>query len=286
MKKDARITDTYGQTLGTKLLRELAGRGLFVFTMEEVKEVAAGLDIPAGYLPQLLSRLAASGWLMRLRRGLYAGTGALPGEAEIHPFAIATSLVTPSAISHWSALHHNGLTEQVPQRVMASAPKRIVTPSMRVGSDLPRGDKHAWEVNGLRYEYVTTTAERFFGIEEVWVDEHFKVPIYDKERSLLDGFAAPRLFGSLGEILGILEAHRDELDLKKLAGYGLRYGKASVAKRLGWALERVGAPQRVTAPLADLPMAGLRSLDPTRPLQGSHDARWMVVNNLSLGRAR
>jgi predicted transcriptional regulator of viral defense system len=273
---------TYGQTLGTRLLEELAGRGLFVFTSEDAKEIAAELEMPAGYLPELLSKLAASGWIVRLRRGLYAGTGSLPGGVEVHPFAIATSLVSPSAISGWSALHHHGLVEQVPQTVTSSTPKKVVTPSMR--SVTPGAGKHAWEVRGVRYEYVTIREERFFGVEEVWVDERFKVPIYDRERALLDCFALPRRFGSLAEGLGILEEHADDLDVAKLVNYALRYGKASVAKRIGWALERAGAPQGLTSPLAEYPMEGVRALDPTRPREGNYDGRWMVVDNLGGGR--
>jgi predicted transcriptional regulator of viral defense system len=273
---------TYGQTLGTRLLEELAGRGLFVFTSEGAKEIAAELEMPAGYLPELLSKLAASGWIVRLRRGLYAGTGSLPGSVEVHPFAIATSLVSPSAISGWSALHHHGLVEQVPQTVTSSTPKKVVTPSMRAVA--PGAGKHAWEVRGVRYEYVTIREERFFGIEEVWADERFKVPIYDRERALLDCFALPRRFGSLAEGLGILEEHLDDLDVGKLVSYTLRYGKASVAKRLGWALERAGAPRGATSLLAEYPMEGVRALDPTRPREGTYDARWMVVDNLGGGR--
>jgi predicted transcriptional regulator of viral defense system len=205
-------------------------------------------------------------------------------------------LVSPSAISHWSALHHHGLTEQVPRQVMASTPKKVVTPSMRAARSQDqeveerragrRSGRHTWEINGVEYEYFTITPDRFFGIEEVWVDEYFRVPIYDKERSLIDCFAAPRLFGSLSEALGILEEHASELDLEKLAQYALRYGKASVAKRLGWALDRLGAPRRVTAPLAKLPMDGVRVLDPTRPRGGRYNERWMVQENLSAGGAR
>ena len=275
-------TTTYGLTLGTRLLKELAERGLYLFTTEDAKEIAAELEIPEGYLPQLLSKLAASGWIERLRRGLYAGTGSLPGWVEVHPFAIATRLVSPSAISGWSALHHHGLTEQVPQTVTSSTPKKVVTPSMR--SAAHRADKHAWEVGGLRYEYVTVPEERFFGIEEVWVDDRFKVPIYDRERALLDCFALPRHSGSLAEGLGILEERLDDLDVGKLVSYALRYGKASVVKRLGWALERAGAPRGATSLLAEYPMEGIRSLDPSRPREGNYDARWMVIDNLGGGR--
>jgi len=188
------------------------------------------------------------------------------------------------------------LTEQIPRQVTASTPKKVVTPSMRAArsqdqevEERPAGrrsGRHTWEINGVEYEYYTITSDRFFGIEEVWVDEYFRVPIYDKKRSLIDCFAAPRLFGSLSEALGILEEHAGEFDLEKLAQYALRYGKASVAKRLGWALDRLGAPRRVTAPLAKLPMDGVRVLDPTRPRGGRYNERWMVQENLSAGGAR
>ena len=81
-------------------------------------------------------------------------------------------------------------------------------------------------------------SEFFFGIEEVWVDQDFKVPVTDKERTMLGGFASPRMFGGMGEVLGILEQHVGEFDIEKLVAYALRYGKSSVIKRVGWALEQ------------------------------------------------
>lgn len=274
---------SYGETQGVKLLRHLAGQGLSIFSADEAKQAAAEVGVLPGYLPQLLARLAEAGWVQRLRRGLYAGTGGLPGEVQVHPFAVATHLVAPAAISHWSALHHHGLTEQVPQGVTATTTKKIVTPSMRAGGEALASGKHAWEVGGVRYEYVMVDACRFFGVEEVWVEERFRVPIFDKERSLLDGFVAPQRFGSLSEVLGILEEHLDELNLEKLVDYALRYGKASVAKRVGWALERVGASASILEPLAALPMAGTRKLDPTRAGAGKCNTRWMVQDNLRGG---
>ena len=279
----------YGETLGIRLLREMAGRGLFIFSTDEAKAAGGQLGIDEGYCPQLLAHLVAGGWLLRLRRGLYAGLGGLPGSVEVHPFAVATRLVSPAAISHWSALHHHGLTEQVPRHVTASTPRKVVTPSMRAPSGAGRregrqideeGGKHFWQANGVAYEYFTVTRDRFFGIEEVWIDEHFRIPIYDKERSLLDGFVAPRVFGSLSEPLGILEEHLATLDLEKIVAYAVRLGKASVARRLGWALDRLGVPSCVTEPLASLSMDGVRVLDPTRPREGPYDDRWMVQENL------
>ncbi len=277
------MTD-YGNTKGLNLLQELANQGLFIFTVGEAKTVAAKMGISDNYLSQVLSHLSQAGWIIRLRRGLYAGTGSLPGGIQIHSFAIATRLVEPSAISHWSAMGHHGFTDQIPHIVTAFTPQKVVTPTMRESKGKKAG-KHAWAVGGVRYEYVSVIPAHFFGIEDVWVDEHFRVPITDKERTILDTFIYPRLFGGIGEALQSLEEHIHELNLEKLAGYAVRYGKASAIKRLGWALERLDAPQEFVDTLEKIPIKGFRLLDPTRPRRGPYDKRWMIQNNL-LGEKR
>jgi predicted transcriptional regulator of viral defense system len=270
----------YAITQGTRLLQALLAEGRYIFDMGEAKEVAAQLDMRPERLKWLLFELVQGGWLSRLKRGLYVGTGKLPGEAHVHSFAIATRLVTPAAISHWSAMSHHGLTEQLPQHVMAITPQKIYPPSLRQKEGKRDKEKHAWEIDGVRYEYMTITPEHFFGIEQVWVDQMFRVPITDKERTLLEGFASPQTFGSLSEILGILEEHLKELDVPKLIQYALQYNRIAVVKRLGWALEQMSIPHKKLQPLKDYPASGYRLLDPTKPKQGSHDSRWMIQNNL------
>jgi predicted transcriptional regulator of viral defense system len=180
-------------------------------------------------------------------------------------------------------MSHHGLTEQIPQAVTAFTPKRFMTPSMRTRAKRNSLSKQAWEVEGVRYEYVIAKPEFFFGVEEVWVDQNFRVPVTDKERTMLEGFASPRMFGGMGEVLGILNEHIGEFDLQKLVGYGLRYGKSSVIKRLGWALDQAGVPADILAPLAARPVSGYRLLDPTRPRTGPCDGRWMIQENLIAG---
>ncbi len=271
---------SYTDTLGVRLLRGLGERGRYVFTTAEAREVGAPLGIGERYLSQLLPSLVAGGWLTRLRRGLYAQAGLLPGEVSLPPFVVATRLVSPAAVSHWSAMSHHGLTEQIPHGVMALTPRKVVTPSMRRGEKALGAVRHAWKVGGIRYEYTSVKPEHYFGIEEVWIDTHFQVPITDRERTVLDGFIAPRLLGGMGEVFGVLEEHLQALDLAKLVAYALRYGKASVAKRVGMVLERLQVPEPIWAPLAALPIAGFRVLDPTRPAGGPYDQRWMIRNNL------
>ena len=51
---------------------------------------------------------------------------------------------------------------------------------------------HLWHAAGLDFRYVTVVPKRFdFGIEQVWLDERFRVPVTDRERTVLDLFALP-----------------------------------------------------------------------------------------------
>ena len=195
------------------------------------------------------------------------------------------NLVEPSAISHWSALNHHGLTTQIPRIVTAITPKKVVTPSMRGASSESRRRKHMWTIEGVRYEFISVQEKHFFGIEQFWVHEFTTVSITDKERSVLDTFVFPRRFGGLGEGLGIIDEHLNTLDLNKLVGYALRYGKIAVVKRLGWALEDAGAASTVLNPLHSVEATGYHALDPTLPSRGPCDKKWMIQNNL-VGRAR
>jgi len=272
------ITSTTG-THDLRLLRALAEEGKLVFSTFEAREAAVRAGIPKGYLYELLHHMTQSGLLTRLRRGLYATSEVASGTPQAHPFAIATHLVRPSAISHWSALSHHGLTDQVPRVVTAFTPKKVVTPSMR-SADHIGSAHHAWKIAGVAYEYVSVRKDNFFGIEQVWLDENSRVPIADRERTVLETFISPRRFGGIGVALRLIESHAQELQLDRLVEYTLRYGKISVAKRLGWALDRAHVADSLLRPLQAVPATRYYSLDPARPRRGPCDNRWMIQDNL------
>jgi len=265
---------------GLTLLRALADRNASTFTIDEARAAAQTLGIADSYLPLLLHRLQRAGFVDRLKRGTYAFGDAIPGPIDVHPFAIAMALVDPCAIGGWSALNHHGLTEQIPHVITLLTPRRVVTPAMRGAS---RTDPSIWEVAGQRYEIVSTVPANFFGCEEVWLG-NARVRILDRERALLDCFASPRRFGSLSEALGILEEHLHEIDVKHMIEHARRFSKQVVAKRVGYALERMGVGADLLEPLRALPMLGYRALDPTREEVGARDRRWQVVVNLDAPR--
>jgi predicted transcriptional regulator of viral defense system len=268
----------YGVPAGVSLARALADAGAYVFTTADARRLAPH-DVRSSQIPYLLKLMVDAGWLTRLRRDLYAGTGRLPGGTDVPAFAVATALVSPSAVSHWSALAHHDLTDQVPVVVTATTPGKVVLPSMRRAPG-SRETRHVWQAGGVDCQYVTVRESRYFGVESVWIDDRFRVPITDRERTVLDLFAMPRFFGGVAEGMAVLERSRGDLDLEKLLDYGVRYGAVAVTKRLGWALEHVGVSSRSLEQLRRVPAPHYSVFDPGRPRRGHHDRRWMIIENL------
>ena len=131
----------------------------------------------------------------------------------------------------------------MPRVVTCMTTRKVVTPSMR--GRLPRHDqgRHRWETAaGLGVTYTTVTPARYFGV---------------------------------------VEEHAGDLDLARLVRHAQRYGAASVARRLGIALERAGVPPEALEPLRTVPAAGVSLLDPAGPSRGRIDARWAVQDNLT-----
>lgn len=262
---------------GMALLRALADEGKPVFTTADARDAAEEVGIGGAYLKELLRRLVGTAWLERIKRGTYIITAGVPGlPLEIHPFAVGMALIDPCAVSGWSALNHHGLTEQIPRVITLTTPKRIATPAMRGAATC---EPSIWDVAGQRFEIVSVIPEHFFGYEEIWLGES-RIRIFDRERALLDCFALPRRFGGVSEGLAIVEEHLHEIDVPRLVSHAQRYDKASVVKRVGYALEMAGAEPAVIAPLQELPVRGYRLLDPTKPPGGVAIDRWQLRDNL------
>ena len=270
---------SYSLAAGVALAAELAKQGLLVFTTQQARQVAGELHMPESGVGMLLTRLADAGWVIRLRRGLYAGTGKLPGGLDVPPFALATALVDPSAIALWSALAHHDLTDQVPVAITAITPRKVITPSMRApGTSHVR---HAWHVAGLECRFVTLTESRYkIGIERIWADERFAFSITDRERTVLDTFAMPRHFGGISEGLAVLDRELATLDVDRLIDYAVQYGSRTLVKRLGWSLEQAGLDTSTLMPLLEVPSTSYSVLDPGRPRRGEHDRRWKLIVNV------
>lgn len=268
----------YSDTAGLRLLAALPEAG--VLRPTDALKAGHDLGLSEAHVRKLLHELARSGWLLHVQRGLYVQVDRATGAPRVHPYMLGTSLVEPSAVSHWSALSHWGLTEQIPQVVTVSTPRGSADRSRR--RRMRAQDGALWSVGPQRYRVVFVQPELYFGFTEVWITPAERVSLFDRERAFLDAFRHFHIFGSLAPALEMLEQHLEELDLDKLVGYAARLGVISVSRRLGWALERLDAAAAPRARLAELvgTRASVEPLDPTRPEQGTRNRRWGVIENL------
>ncbi|MDO8671742.1 MAG: hypothetical protein Q7O66_09990 [Dehalococcoidia bacterium] len=271
----------YGEPMGIRLVTALESTGADLFTTTQAVRQGMEIGLSAGHTATLLHHLSEGGRISRLKKGVYAINDPASRMPKPHPFAIGGAMVVPSAVSHWSALQHWGLTEQVPSTITLSSPIRTFPPDDE-GPSITR--RHAWMFSGLRYEFIAITRPRFFGDVEVWVNERDRVSIFDRERALLDTFHHFHIFGSLSVALEILETHLADLDIDRLVRYAERLGIAAVVKRIGWALDYFGASPEILEPLRAYPSKGDSPLDPGQPALGRHNRDWRVIENLNHGR--
>ncbi len=272
----------YGRTQGLALLERLVAETGPVFTTEDAIGAGAALGLARPTVNGLLAQLAQGPWLARLKRGVYVVQSPLLS-TEIHPFALAAALVQPCAISHWSALAFHGMTTQIPTMIQASTPRAVVTPEMRHGSAYrPRG-RAVWRALDLEFEFITVQPAHFFGLQHEWMTQWQQVALTDRERTLLDVMAHSHVFGGMGASIELLEANWPAADGDKLVSYALRYGVVATIKRLGYWLERFGAPADLLQPLAEYPVAGYVPLDPAGTSRGETDSRWRIRANLTGG---
>ena len=262
--------------VGIELVRLLAYEGDRIFTTDRARELAPRVGLKDSYVAESLYHLRRNNWIVSLRRGLYALSATVPGVAAAHEFEIAMALVDPAMISHWSALHHHGLTEQVPRDVFVLTTKGTWIPRPSEGKQ--RSPSGSYTVGDTTYRFVQVKRDRFFGAETVWVGDA-RVSVTDLERTLLDGLSMPQHCGDFAEVIHAFQVARDRLDSGRISGYAVSLGVTTV-KRLGWVLEAQGVASPELERLASLPIKGYRKLDPTGPRRGPCNRRWMVQENL------
>jgi len=212
----------------------------------------------------ILSRMEEKGFIERIEKGKYLiiPLGSEKGKYTLHEFVIASYLVEPYAISYWSALHHYGLTEQIPGTVFVQTPARK--------------KKNLMEIFGVNYQIVRVKEDKFFGVRKEWIEEN-PVSITDKEKTIIDCLDKPHYAGGIIEVAKALK--NGSLDVNQLSAYAIRIGNFAVIRRLGYLCEKMGIPLDLPHPRSKKYLL----LDPTMPAKGENDPKWrLVINNDTL----
>ena len=192
-----------------------------------------GIGRPAA--TSLLSKWTRKGWLVRLKRGVYAPVPMGSRTADISlpdPWTIVPSLYAPCYIGGWSAAEHWGLTEQLFRTVIVISGKPV------------RDRKPV--VQGTPFWIKKVRAAALFGTKAVWRGT-VRVDVSTPTRTLLDMLDDPALGGGMRSVSEMLRNYlrSDSRDLHELMTLADRLGNKTVYKRLGFLLEHLAPEEEV-----------------------------------------
>jgi predicted transcriptional regulator of viral defense system len=180
----------------------------------------------------------------------------------IHSFVIASHLVDPYYISHWSALNYYGYTEQTPPAVYISTTK-------------PRNRKHILDTEFI---FVAVTKRKMFSINVITIEDH-SVKISSPEKTIADCLDHPEHCGGILEVAKALYFEHESLDLGEILQAAERMGNKTIIKRLGYLLETFGY-KRYMDFFDDHELSkGYSTLDPGKPKNGKINEKWRLLIN-------
>ncbi|MBX3435769.1 MAG: type IV toxin-antitoxin system AbiEi family antitoxin domain-containing protein [Pirellulales bacterium] len=256
--------------LESRLLAYVQLRGRSALRSEDAAEA---LGISATQARELLSRLARRKLIARVRRGLYLAPTKIPPGGRWSPgefLALATLMDDRGAryqICGPAAFQRYGWDEQVPQRL--DVYNTAISGRRKIGS--------------AEFALIKVDPARLGDVDVVRTGAGIEVPYSSRARSLVDAVYDWSRFGSLPRAYQWIrdELERDPKFAKPLAESALKYGNASVIRRLGKLLELEGAAPRLLKRLegALTESTALIPWCPTRAKRGSVDRRWGVVFN-------
>lgn len=245
-----------------KLIDQLARKDNIIYFDDAVKIT----DLSRESLRVVFSRLEKAGVLERIEKGKYLviPIGAEKGRYTLNEFVIGASLLNSDhySIGYWSALHHHGLTEQIPNIIYIQTDERKKKTSIKVF--------------GITYRIIRIKKEKIFGIQKLWF-ENKPINITNKEKTIIDCLEKPQYCGGLIEVFKALNNIKDEKYSKEnLVNYALRMNNSGITRRLGYICEYIGID-------IDVPKPKTRNylyLDPTMPKRGKPNAKWRLIINL------
>ncbi|MDG6224926.1 MAG: hypothetical protein QCI82_05365 [Candidatus Thermoplasmatota archaeon] len=221
-----------------------------VFTLDDL---CALTKKDPSYCKVMIGRLVKRGIVKRIQRNRFT--------LHDDPLIIATRIAWPSYISLWYALHHHGLTDQIPNEIS------VLTTATRHSKNM--------EFMNMRISFSTIPVRYLFGYTKEKVSV-FDVFMADPEKCLLDSILLKRI--SLEEIFFMIKEDKNTISSTKLSEYAKRSGNLPAMKRIGWLLDTLELPG--TDVLLGSVKGAFIPLDYSRPEKGEGNSRWKVKENL------
>jgi predicted transcriptional regulator of viral defense system len=223
-----------------------------VFTHEEYLAArGAGADRSPRTADSLLTRHAAAGKILHVRRGLYAAVppGRTPETFQVDPFLIASKLAPDATVGYHAALRLRGKACSESPR-FAVLTRSNLRPLSFQGSEL-FGVRPPGALDGRADLGPGVTSEAHAG---------GRVRVTTLEHTLVDLLDCPELGGGWLEVWRSLELI-EELDLRAVVGHALGLGSALTIARVGFFLEQ----HQFVLGVEEHQLAALRARAPRQP---------------------
>ncbi len=189
--------------------------------------VASNLEVSQQEAGRLLSRWCKSGWVERIRRGIYIplSLDVLPHEISLEePLLIINKLYSPGYLAGYSAIKYWDLSEQLFETVTFFTEKKV--------------KEREIEIAGTKVRLKTISPQKNFGTKTFW-ENNVKLKVSDPTKTIVDLLDDPQIGGGMRVVFDFFKAYMksEYCDEAMLVKYLERNGNKTAFKRLGLLLE-------------------------------------------------
>lgn len=187
-------------------------------------DVSDCLQITKAKARSLLALWSKSGWLQRIRPGLYLPVelaAKSSSDVIVDPWVVATQLYPPCYIGGWSACEYWGFTDQIFSSIVVLTAKRVNGKEQMAGN--------------MTFLIKKQDSEKMFGLKTVW-KESIKVQVSDPHKTIIDLLDDPSLGGGIRSLADMLQKYfqSEHLNAAVLLEYADQMKNKTIFKRLGY----------------------------------------------------
>jgi len=237
-----------------KLLETLIAKYGKVATSKQIEAEAKGTwDYQQTH--NRIHQLVKNGWLIRIKRGLYAINDlSSRGFLSITPYVVAGLLVEDSYVSFEAALNYHGMFDQFIQQYTSISLKQY----------------KVTDLESIQYRFIKSKEKFFVGWEQVEI-ENMPAKIASAEKSLVDliHFRTGKYVVDL--VIEKLQAHGEDLSIANLIHYSSLASQKTV-KIFGLVFDLLGWDSKELQQL----LAGTRSTHWINTKDETFNAKWRL----------